>query len=125
MTKGAKHRKTDIGRAIIIIKMPIKMPAPATVGVKSSVGFTSKPNVKNIMICQSQVNPSKKVIKFFFMKKLFISNNYASNIDSKISIAVNEIGESENKKDECKEQNRVKSIISNIDFIDYKLSKMA
>ena len=61
--KGARHKKTLMGRARMIMKKPTNKPSPA-MGSKSR-GLTSKPKVRNMTIWKSQVNPSKKVVTLF------------------------------------------------------------
>ena len=59
LRKGSKQRNTEMGRAKIIMNIPTVSPIPAT--GSSSWGLTSKPSMMNMAICQSHVNPSKKV----------------------------------------------------------------
>ena len=59
----ARHKKTLMGRARMIMKKPTNKPSPA-MGSKSR-GLTSKPKVRNMTIWKSQVNPSKKVVTLF------------------------------------------------------------
>lgn len=45
---GNKHRKTVMGRANMIIKIPINRPIPIT--GNNSEGLTNNPNVRNMTI---------------------------------------------------------------------------
>ena len=45
-----------------IIKAPTRHPSISTSGCKSSSRLTSRPSVRNITICTSQVKPSKKIV---------------------------------------------------------------
>ena len=66
--KGRRHKNTLIGRASIIMNIPIKILKVAT--GSNSAGFTKRPNVRNITIWNNHVIPSKKVVRLFLCTTL-------------------------------------------------------
>ena len=65
---GRRHKNTLIGRASMIMNIPIRILNTAT--GSNSAGFTKSPNVRNITIWNSQVIPSKKVVRLFLCTTL-------------------------------------------------------